>query len=544
MAMQQLQNRLLTSMAHDTRYGSDRAQEAHQTNISSAGSQLATRHGDASSLTKVVGHDDQRGGYQNSGATASHTRSGTASGTHATGQALGRDLKDGSTFSMAAGAVDSGSMSLGVGRVGGGGTPGPAGAGAPGSGPAAPSGHGPAQHSPVATPSIEGEKRIADAMKKTGATPAEISTAVKKYRGGATETVVRNITDDFGNLIQVPIGQQKPGAAVPTQSRTSHLGAALSAGLGVQSTKQYQATHGRERADVTHHGASENASTAIGYAITGQGGTQNGTGFQSAQNNRDGRDAALTEVDERSRIRDVSDRKESGIGVRSSRSENESFTVHRDLLADPNLLEKVAQRNNMTAARFMGQEEGRMLAMVRDYVADKGMVAGASKLNATGLDGSKLATTKTALESTSTADQAKLPNDILARHKRRAAQTGFTGTTPLTPDLAMPALATAAEAVVKTQLNPSAEGSIPQRAAPLDETTKAWASADKAIGEGRANPLAVVESMELRDVADTGKKMWDKLTGGDGTADGEKLNDNKKREQGSTVHINNSGERK
>lgn len=37
---------------------------------------------------------------------------------------------------------------------------------------------------------------------------------------------------------------------------------------------------------------------------------------------------------------------------------------------------------------------------------------------------------------------------------------------------------------------------------------------------------------------DTVLKTWDKITGGDGTADGEKLNDNMKRETGSTVQIN------
>jgi conjugal transfer mating pair stabilization protein TraG len=41
------------------------------------------------------------------------------------------------------------------------------------------------------------------------------------------------------------------------------------------------------------------------------------------------------------------------------------------------------------------------------------------------------------------------------------------------------------------------------------------------------------------DRKDTGSKIWDKLTGGDGMADGEKLNENKKRETTSDVQINN-----
>ena len=50
--------------------------------------------------------------------------------------------------------------------------------------------------------------------------------------------------------------------------------------------------------------------------------------------------------------------------------------------------------------------------------------------------------------------------------------------------------------------------------------------------------MAAVEDMEGRDIKDTGLKIWDKLTGGDGTADGEKLTENQKRETGSGVQIN------
>jgi len=43
----------------------------------------------------------------------------------------------------------------------------------------------------------------------------------------------------------------------------------------------------------------------------------------------------------------------------------------------------------------------------------------------------------------------------------------------------------------------------------------------------------------IRDGKDTVQKAWDKLTGGDGTADGEKLNDNMKRDTAASVQINN-----
>ncbi|WP_323074163.1 hypothetical protein [Mycetohabitans endofungorum] len=71
----------------------------------------------------------------------------------------------------------------------------------------------------------------------------------------------------------------------------------------------------------------------------------------------------------------------------------------------------------------------------------------------------------------------------------------------------------------------------------------AWASPDKEVGAGRVNPMGAVESMELRDVTDYGKKVLDKITGGDGTADGEKLSSNMKRESAANVQIN-TGEKK
>lgn len=55
--------------------------------------------------------------------------------------------------------------------------------------------------------------------------------------------------------------------------------------------------------------------------------------------------------------------------------------------------------------------------------------------------------------------------------------------------------------------------------------------------------MAVVEDMEGRDIKDTGLKLWDKLTGGDGTADGEKLNDNMRRKTAAGVPINTGGKK-
>lgn len=47
--------------------------------------------------------------------------------------------------------------------------------------------------------------------------------------------------------------------------------------------------------------------------------------------------------------------------------------VRQNLMDDPNLLAKVAARNGMTPARFMGQEEGRIMQMTRAYIAERRM---------------------------------------------------------------------------------------------------------------------------------------------------------------------------
>lgn len=123
------------------------------------------------------------------------------------------------------------------------------------------------------------------------------------------------------------------------------------------------------------------------------------------------------------------------------------------------------------------------------------------------------------------------------------AQTGYGGTAPLAVDTTAPAIVGSSRGAVEGQLDPKNKESIPARTRALDENVRAWASPDKAVGEGRANPAAVTEDMVVRDVKDTALKVWDKLTGGDGTADGEKLNDNMKRETAAEVKINSGSRR-
>ena len=208
-------------------------------------------------------------------------------------------------------------------------------------------------------------------------------------------------------------------------------------------------------------------------------------------------------------------------------------------MADPYLFEKVAARNRMTAGRFANQSEDRIMEMVQAYASEKGMVQQATTMPQQTFAGETLPATKDELEKHSAKARAGVSQDIQGVHKKKVAQTGYGGTAPLKVDTSAPPIISESRGDVQGQLDPKNNGSIPARSGALDENVNAWASPDKAVGAGRANPTAVNANNMIRDGKDTLLKLWDKLTGGDGTADGEKLNDNMKRETASSVQINN-----
>lgn len=494
-AMSQLHNRMLQQMGMDHRYEAGRNQEAHRTDITSSGDQLSARHGDSSTGNSVVGADRTRGAYQQSGVSASTTDQGGYGGAHTGGQSVGKTFRDGSQFNMQAGAQDNLSMNLGLSR------PGPAATGGGGGG----GGAAPADP--------REEKRIADAIRNGGGNQAQVDQALKNYRSG------RGAPADGGLLSR------------------------LSAGFGASSTKTYQAGHSRDRGVVDQHSLDESARTERTFQVSGQRTAQDGAGQQSQQTSRTGNDAVLSNIDERSQIRDVSDRQEYGTGDRANRSESNSFTHHRDLLADPSFMEAVAARNGMSATRFYSQETPTIMSMVQDYAAEKGMVNAAQTLNTNTFAGETLPTNKAGLQGISEKERKDIPNDIRAKHKRKAAATGAGSTAPVRTNTSTPGIVGQSRGAVEGQLDPKNKGSIPARTGALDDNVHAWASPDKKVGEGRANPLGVVEDMEGRDIKDSALKGWDKLTGGDGTADGEKLTDNMKRETSASPQINSGTKR-
>ena len=483
--LQQMHNRFMTSMSTDTRLDSQRSQEAHETNIEGRGNLVSNRVSNSSSLSQVTGSDTSRGAHQIRGVEAAKSHQGEHRGSTDSRESLQVSNRDDSSFHMASGANDSAGMGLGANshsrNAGGSGSGINAGA------------------------NTKDEKRIVDSMKQGGASQGAIDKALGNYRSS-----------------------KSPGA-------TSGSGLQIGANISLDSTKTYEASHARNKNHDESHTTDESAVTGVSYSEGGSRTTREGQDVHSSQNSRRAIDANLSKVDEHAVVSDTVERQEHGIGNRSSRGENISFSTHRDLLADPAFMNAVAQRNGMSAMRFYSQEAPTIMAMAQSYAEESSIVADAQRLNNSTFAGAAMPVTKAELRHQFEHDSSGIPDDINAKHEARSTKTGFTGSSPLTVNTALPTEASKAEAAVHIALDPRSKSSIPSRASELDENVQAWASHDKKIGEGRANPMAVVEEIEGRDVTDTVKKTWNKLTGGDGMADGEKLNENKKNDAGSSI---------
>ena len=482
-ALQQMHNRFMTSMSTDTRLDSQRSQEAHETNIEGRGNLVSNRVSNSSSLSQVTGSDTSRGAHQIRGVEAATSHQGEHRGSTETRESMQSANRDSSAFHIAAGASDRAGMGLG-------------------------------RSSPNSGASVQGirsgvdqkeEKRIVESMKNAGASQEAINKALGNYRTS-----------------------KSPGGSSPT-------GSSFNASLNVNSTKTYDASHTRNKGHDESHTTDDTAGESLSYSESGSRTSREGQDIHSSQNSRHAIDANLSNVDEHSMVSDTVERQEHGIGHRSSRGENISFSTHRDLLADPAFMNAVAQRNGMSAMRFYSQEAPTIMSMAQSYADESSIVADAQRLNNSTLTGAVMPLTKAELRHQFEHDSSGIPDDINAKHKARSEKIGFTGSSPLTVNTALPDVASKVETAVHSALDPKSKNSIPSRSSEFDENVQAWASHDKKVGEGRANPMAVVEEVEGRDVTDTMKKTWDKLTGGDGMADGEKLNNNKKNDAGSTI---------
>lgn len=479
-AMAQMHNRFVTSMATDNRFDAQRTQEAHTTSIAGTGTAISGRHSEATSLTHVTGHENTKGTVQSKGADVSESNQKTYGGSTEKGQSLRTSDQDASSFNTMTDARSSVAMGL---RLGTGGI-------------------GSSSVSGGSKPNPKSEKRISDSMKQGGASQEAVDKAINNYRTS------KDSTSGKATPVNLPVG----------------------ANLGFDSTKTYDASHGRRKSHDQTHTMDESARLNTSFQESVSHTVRGSNGEQSAQNNRDVRDAAHSNVDEHSVVTDAVKRTDSGVGERVSRGENTAFSIRHDMMNDPDFMQQVARRNGMSAMRFYNQSSETIIRQTEEFATEKGIVAAASTLNNTTYSGQSIPTTKSELHQKAEHDQTQIHNDIGKKHKKKIAQTGFAKSSAIQVNTDLSGLASDARSAVENNLDSKNKSSIPARSTAFDENVQAWASHDKKIGEGRANPLAVVEDMVGREIKDTGKKIWDKLTGGDGTTDGEKLNDNKKRE--------------
>ncbi len=484
-ALQQMHNRFMTSMSTDTRLDSQRSQEAHETNIQGRGNLVSNRVSNSSSLSQVTGSDTSRGAHQIRGVDAATSHQGEHRGSTDSRESLQVSNRDDSTFHMASGANDRIGMGLGLSSTS---------SGSGGSG----------QRVNVGSDSKD-EKRIVDSMKQGGASQEAIDKALGNYR---TSKAIAG---------------------------TGKSGSQIGANISLDSSKIYEASHARNKSHDESHSTDESAVTGVSYSESGSRTVREGQDVHSSQNSRHAIDANLSNVDEHAKVSDAVERQEHGVGSRSSRGESFSFSTHRDLLADPAFMSAVAQHNGMSAMRFYSQETPTIMAMAQSYADESNMVSDAQRLNNSTLSGTGIPATKSELHHQFEQHNAEIPDDINAKHKQRIAKSGSTETSPFTVNTDLPSTGRKAQDDVQSALNSGSKSSIRSRASTLDENVQVWASHDKKVGEGRANPMAVVEGMEGRDSKDTLKKTWDKLTGGDGMADGEMLNENKKNDAGSSI---------
>ncbi len=112
---------------------------------------------------------------------------------------------------------------------------------------------------------------------------------------------------------------------------------------------------------------------------------------------KDGRNAAMANVGGVFRVSDFSGRSEFGTSDRASRSESNSFTISRDLMADPYFIREVASRNGMSGMRFYNQPRDTRERMIMDYINEKGMAQQTTTMPQQTFSGEKMSTKRGAL---------------------------------------------------------------------------------------------------------------------------------------------------
>jgi len=171
------------------------------------------------------------------------------------------------------------------------------------------------------------------------------------------------------------------------------------------------------------------------------------------------------------------------------------------LLADSNFLAQVAQRNNMSEARFYNQDDSDVLKMVENYASERGMFQTSSSMPQQSLSGSPMATTPEALRDQNARDGNQISNNVksAAVANNRVVGVSAKAGQRLPVTVAMP-LEMATHA--KTQVGRDIETSKTETA-PFVKNVQVWTNEGQALGTGPVVTSKVVDKAMENSVATT-----------------------------------------
>lgn len=436
---QQMHNRFIQSMNTEHAFNSGAEKSGWDGSHASSGKQVSLRQGDAATISDLHGKEAIRGKFQNNATNVADTHTGGTTGSAGGGQSINKSDGVRSSFDQTSMGRDN--LGLSAGSGGGG------------------QGHVGGKYDP------KEEKRIMDAMEKTGQDPIKARDNYRQqtgYEGGRSRLPFR-----FAGDIQ----------------------------------KAATANHGRAWSNDIRTNSDEHARRERNYGHQGSHSETNGSGDQASQNNRRVKDANRSKVNEFTEIGDTARRNDQGYQTKAHQGESNRFALTRDLLQDPAFMEAVAKRNGMNTARFYAQETPLIMRQAQEYVEERGMV-GAAKTMPTSYNNQEIPQNKNDVYEyyASEEDGIKASANIAAIHQSNVSSLGIGSTSPLKVDTRMPSIIKEAESYVDTRLHPLNSKSIEARTITLKSVVFENASPDRPVGDGRRSELAAAHEIVADDV--------------------------------------------
>ena len=236
---------------------------------------------------------------------------------------------------------------------------------------------------------------------------------------------------------------------------------------------------------------SRDANHGVQFSESGTVTNSQSRGEHATQDEGISRESTKTHVDGYSNTSEASLRQDRSSGERTSRSISDSIDRHRDLLADSSFLAQVAQRNNMSEARFYNQDDIDVFRMVEQYASEKYMFQTASSLPQQGLSGATMAATPAALQEQHIKDGTQISNNVksavAANHRAVGVSNKADQRLPVT--VALP-LEMATQA--KTEVGHEIESSKAETA-PFVRNIQIWTNEGQALGTGPVVTSIVVD---------------------------------------------------